>query len=185
MNTEYYSKLREIHRVNRVLWIALLSGMGILVLTAALFRFGGLLETAVPTAGSRTDNIILVITLALLFIVFYLKRHYLVPAKIVARARKKKIAAGSGDIAGFIAEFGEEVAVIAYALIIMRRYFMLVWSIANIILLLGFIVFIAAGQFQTFLIYAVISAYSMGINFPSFRIIEQCTSLSEENEATA
>jgi len=185
MKKEYYTKLREIHRVNRVLWMALLSGMGILVLTAALFRFGGLFETAVPTAGSRTDNIILVITLVLLFIVFYLKRHYLVPAKMVARARKKKGTESSGDIADFIAEFGEDAIVIARTLIIMRRYFMLVWSIANIILLLGFIVFIAAGQFQTFLIYAVISAYSMGINFPSYRIIEQCASLAEENEATA
>ncbi len=174
MNQEFYNKLRHIHRVNRVLWTALLSGMSILVLTAVLFKFGGFFQTVSPTVDSKADNVILLVTLALLFTVFYLKRHYLIPAKMVARAHKKEISYGSGDIADFVAEFGDKASVIARTLIIMRRYFMLVWSVANVILLLGFIVFIAAGQFQTFLIYTVISAYSMIINFPSFKIIEQC-----------
>jgi len=183
MKQEFYTKLRQIHRVNRVLWMSLLSGMGILVLTAILFKFGGFFQTSVPSVDSKLDNAILIFTLALLFTVFYLKRHYLIPAKMVARAQKKEISVGGGDIAAFITEFGENAMTIAKTLVIMRRYFMLVWSIANVILLLGFIVFIAAGQFQTFLIYAVISAYSMAINFPSFKIIEHCMSILEENEA--
>lgn len=182
MNQEFYNTLRQIHRANRVLWMSLFSGMSILVITALIFKLGGLFQAQTPSLDSKTDNVILLFTLALLFTVFYLKRHYLVPAKMVARAQKKELSYGSGDIADFYAAFGENTATLSKTLIIMRRYFMLVWSIANVILLLGFIVFITAGQFQTFLIYAVISAYSMSINFPSFKIIEQCASLLENNK---
>jgi len=104
----------------------------------------------------------------------------LTPKKLIIRAAKKKMSYGTGDIADLVTEFGDDAVQLAKTLIIMRRYFMLVWSIANIILVFGFIAFILASQFQTFLIYSVVSIYSTIINFPFFRLIENSAILLDE-----
>jgi len=180
MNQKVYDKLRHIHRVNRVLWTSVLSGMILLFIITFIFKYNGYISAVTLSANPQLENMMLLFTIGLLFLIFYLKRHYLVPRKLIDRAEKKEISYGTGDIADFKEEFGEDVSIIAKALILMRRYFMLVWSLANIVLLFGFIAFILAGQFQTFLIYVVVSLYSMFINFPSFALIEKCVAIVDE-----
>ena len=182
MDQKVYDKLRHIHRVNRVLWTSVLSGMIFLFILTFIFKYYGYMSTATLRANPQLENLMLLFTIGLLFLIFYLKRHYLVPNKLTDRAEKKEVAYGTGDIADFKAEFGEDVSTIAKTLILMRRYFLLVWSIANIVLLCGFIAFILAGQFQTFLIYVVVSLYSMFINFPSFTLIEKCVAIIDEKK---
>ncbi len=172
-----YSKIRPIHRINRVLWLSVLAGMIVLIAVSFILFFSGRLTSAVVQNSGQMDNYLMLFTIALLLLIFYLKRTYLTPQSLVARARKKKVAFGTGDIADLVETFGEDSLVPAKVLIIMRRYFMLVWSIANLILLLGFTVAILTGNFQTFLIYAIVSLYTMSINFPSFTLIEACLSL--------
>ncbi len=174
MEPAFYSKLRLIHRVNRVLWLSVLAGMLVLIAVSLVFYFSGQLTSAVLQTPVRLDDYLMVLTVVLLLLIFYLKRTYLTPEALVRRAQNKQVAFGTGDIADLVNEFGEDSILPAKILIIMRRYFMLVWSIANVILLLGFTVAILTGHFQTFIIYSVVSLYTMSINFPAFTLIEQC-----------
>lgn len=180
MTEAFQEKLRIIHRTNRVLWAAVLTGMIVLVLVSAFLKKLQLFSSPQIKIDPTLENIFLLIVVGLLFFVFYLKRHYLQGAKLIERARVKDVHVTTGDIADFVAQFGAQADLLAKALILMRRYFMLVWSTANIILLFGFFAFLLAGQFQTLLIYAVVSIYSMSINFPSFHLIESCRDLLAE-----
>jgi len=148
-----------------------------LILVTFLLRLNGSISETVLDASPKLENTLFLITIALLFLSFYLKRHYLVPQKMVDRASKKEINVSSAEMVDIIDTFGDETKMVVKVLILMRRYFMLVWSVANILLLFGFISFLLAGQFQTFLIYALIGLYSLIINFPAFSFIENCLAL--------
>ena len=163
---KYQQSLRHIHRIDRVLWISVFSGMLVISVVALIFNYTGLLTGQLIQLDPQLDNALLVLTIGLLFLIFYLKRQFLVPEKIAKRAQRKNIVNITHDISSLKNEFGEKAELVKTALMLIRRYFMLVWSVANVILLLGFIVFMLAGQFQTFLIYAVVAFYSMIINFP-------------------
>jgi len=179
VNPNYQQSLRHNHRINRVLWISVLAGMVVIFFVALAFRINGLIDSQIIQVNPKSDNLFLLITIGLLFLILYLKRHYLLPDKIVLRAKKKQNVEATGDLAEFSREFGNAVEPIVKALILLRRYYMLVWSVANLILLLGFIAFILAGQFQTFLVYTVVSFYSIVINFPSFKKIEAIVDILE------
>lgn len=180
-NSVFQQKIRNIHRQNRVLWLSVLAGMIMLIIVTFLLRFNGVIGETMLSTRPRLENTLFLITVALLFLSFYLKRHYLVPAKMVERAAKKEIAFSAGEMGDLVETFGDEGKMIAKVLILMRRYFMLVWSVANILLLFGFISYLLAGQFQTFLIYALIGLYSMVINFPAYSFIEKCLGLLNFN----
>lgn len=174
-------KIRNVHRQNRVLWFSVLAGMIMLVLVTFILRMTSGLEQSNVMINPKMENFLFLLTLGLLLLIFYLKRHYLVPSKMVERAAKKNINISGAEMVDLVETFGDETRMIARVLILMRRYFMLVWSVANILLLFGFISYLLAGQFQTFLIYALIGFYSMIINFPAYSFIEKCLVLLNIN----
>jgi len=179
MEETFRIQLRRIYRVNRVLYFAVLMGMVTLTLVAVLFYFGRLLPSRALVDIHSLDKVLLMLVLFLLLLVFYLKRTYLQPEKLIKRAEKKELNITAPDVTDFIQEFGIQAGILAKTLIIMRRYFMVVWSIANLALLLAFIGFILTSNFRLFLIYAVVGFYSIFINFPSFRLVERCFYLTE------
>ena len=64
-----------------------------------------------------------------------------------------------------------------------RRNYIIIWSLAEIICLIGFINYIFAVNFQTYLVFAIVSIYSILINFPRQKLAEQCLEkLAELNE---
>ncbi len=178
-NLLFQQKIRNIHRQNRVLWISVLAGMIMLILVTLILRWNGSIGETALNIRPEMENTLFLVTVALLFLSFYLKRHYLVPQKMIERASKKEINITSVEMIDILDSFGNETKMVVKVLILMRRYFMLVWSVANILLLFGFISFLLAGQFQTFLIYALIGLYSLTINFPAFSFIEKCLGLMD------
>lgn len=174
MQEQISDRLRVIHRTNRVLWLSVLSGMVVLVLVTYILKQNELFSQSEILISNRAENLFLLLVVGLLFFVFYLKRHYLQATELVQRALTREVNLASSDIADLAQVPSDEADALARVLILMRRYFMLVWSTANIILLVGFVTYLLANQFQTFMIYAVVSFYSMSINFPSFRLIESC-----------
>jgi len=174
MDENFRSKLRRIHRVNRLLWIAILAEILILSVIAVSLWYFNILTEPVLTNLKTFNDVSLIIVIILLFTIMYLKRTYLLPDKIIDRAGRKELHLESADVADFIQEFGKEANMIAGALIIMRRYFMLIWSIANLIVLIGFISFIVTMSLRNFMIYGIVGLYSLLINFPRFSIVENC-----------
>ncbi|MBN1408899.1 MAG: hypothetical protein JW956_13965 [Calditrichaceae bacterium] len=174
MDENFRSKLRRIHRVNRILWTAILADILILSVIALLLWYFEILTEPLLHNIKMFNDISLIAVIILLFTIMYLKRTYLIPDKIVERAKRKELQIGSADVVDFIQEFGKEANMIAKALIIMRRYFMLIWSIANLIVLIGFISFIVSMSLRNFIIYGIVALYSLLINFPRFSIVEDC-----------
>ena len=174
MDENFRSKLRRIHRVNRVLWIAILADMVILSVIAISLWYFNVLSVPVLSHFKTYNDITLIIVIVLLFTIMYLKRTYLIPGKIIERAGRKKLNIEGTDVIDFIQEFGKDANILAKTLIIMRRYFMVIWSIANVIVLIGFISFIMSLHLWNFLTYGIVGLYSLVINFPKFSIVEDC-----------
>jgi hypothetical protein len=174
MEDNFRSKLRRIHRVNRILWNAILADIIILSIIALILWYFQILTEPVLYNLKTFNDISLIIVVLSLFTIMYLKRTYLVPSKIVDRAKRKELHIEASDVIDFIQEFGKEANLIAKALIIMRRYFMVIWSIANLIVLIGFIAFIVSLSLRNFVIYGIVGLYSLLINFPRFSIVEEC-----------
>ncbi|MGD9488868.1 MAG: hypothetical protein AB7W47_12655 [Calditrichaceae bacterium] len=181
MDVHFRAKLRRIHRINRLLWASIFSGMvGIVLITLVLKFFNIVSEPVSPGSESMIDQILLIIAVLLAFLILYLKRTYLLPEKLVLRAKSHELNIEPGDVTDFVQEFGKEGDLMAKTLIIMRRYFMVVWSLANLIVIIGFIDYILALQFGSFLVFSIVGFYSMTINFPLFSLVEKCyESISE------
>lgn len=180
MEKEFRDQLRRIYRVNRVLYFSILLGMSTLTLVAAIFHFSEVLTQQNLIDVYSVDRVLLMVVFVLLFLILYLKRTYLTPEKLITRAEKRTLNIVSNDVADFVQEFGNRANLLAKALIIMRRYFMVIWSIANLVILLAFIGYILTANFRIFLIYSVVSFYSLAINYPGFRLVERCYYLAEE-----
>ena len=174
MDENFRAKLRRILRIYQFLWGCILLGMIGLVILVFIFKNLGVFTEPAVSDVQMLDNVTFIIAILLVFLIFYLKRNYLSPKKMIERAENRDINIGSGEVANFVQEFGKEADLLAKILIIMRRYYMIIWSIADLIVLIGFLVYILGLQFQTFLIYSVIGLYSMAVNFPRFSIIERC-----------
>jgi hypothetical protein len=112
------------------------------------------------------NQILFFIAVISAFGILILKRSIFLPHKIVANAIKR-----SDDKQGH------------HILIRIRRNYIIVWSLAEIICLIGFINYIFAVNFQTYLVFAIVSIYSILINFPRQKLAEQCMEqLAELNE---
>ncbi|RLD15634.1 hypothetical protein DRI50_03860 [candidate division KSB1 bacterium] len=180
MEEQFRQKLRNLYRVNRILWYAVL--LGILILMAVGYVLHATNAITPQTVGHRGDNVstvFLIIALILLYIVFHMKRTYLTPKKLIWRARRKKVDLTGPDVVDFIAEFGERADVLVKTLMLLRRYYMVIWSIANLITLLGFVEFVISGQFRVLATYGIVALYSLLINYPSFKLIERCYNVLE------
>ncbi len=166
-------RVRKIHRVNRLLWLAVLSGMVVLTVVAIVFYQFRLVDWA-PQTYRAYDQAVYLAVLFFLFLIFYIKRHYLEPNKLVERVKNRQVVINIEDMADLLHEFGTDYDLLARMLILSRRYLMVIWSIANLILIIGFIYFLLTGFIKMYAIYALISFYSIAINFPAFSYIERC-----------
>jgi len=172
MDEKYNSRLRKIHRVNRLLWLAILSGISVLTLVVLIFDYFKLINPQIAQSNKLLLNMAMVVVLFLLFLIIYIKQQYLTPQRMTIRAQNHNLNIGSQDVTDLLQEFGAEAQLLAKSLMIMRRYYMVIWSIANLIVMLGFIQYILAVDLQTFLIYGAVGFFSLISNFPRFSIIE-------------
>jgi len=164
--------LRRIHRVNRTLWLGIMSGVLVLTVISFFFYVGGILDSAVVNPRHPVNQALMFLVFALLLLIMYVKRHYLQTGKIVERAQRRELSITAADVTDMVAGFGKETNLLAKALIIMRRYYMVIWSAADLIVIIGFIQYILTMSFRSFVIYATVGILSLLINFPRFTIIE-------------
>jgi len=183
VDDKFRQKLRNLYRVNRVLWFAVFLGVVILIAVGyVMHKLGTIAPSSAQHPQDSVSTVFLIIALVLLYIVFHMKRTYLTPKKLIWRARRKKVELAGPDVVDFVAEFGEKADVLIKTLMLLRRYYMVIWSIANLITLLGFVEFVVSGQFRVLATYGIVSLYSLLINFPSFKLIERCYNLLETED---
>ena len=142
------------HKTNMIIWGAILSGMVI------LFGVTFVLDKMEIFAGNLTANplsqVFFIIAIILAFSILFLKRVFFIPEKIVGVNKLSE----------------------SEALGKLRRNYIMIWSLGEVICLLGFIDYILTVNFRSFLIYAVVGIYAVGVSMPRKTIAESCASLA-------
>lgn len=147
------------HQKNMLIWTAILAGMLILI---AVVYFLDASAVFVPVPGSRQyGQIFFIAAIVLASTILLLKRNVFLPEKIVKRVAQKLAMADQCD------------AVLAR----IRVNFLIVWTLAEGILITGFINYILTTDFNNFLIFAVVAVYSLIINIPRENTLRQAVSL--------
>lgn len=174
MEENFKSKLNPIYHKLKLIWWLFFVEILILFIIVAVIKYFNLYGVPLLSNLKVFNNISLIIVVILLFSVIYLKRMYLNPEKLVDKARRQKSEPNRSVHNNFLAEFGSAGDMILKIVSILRKYYLLIWSIANFIVLLGFASFILSFITNTFITYGIVGLYSLVINFPGLSIIERC-----------
>ncbi len=174
METQIRDQLKQLNRANIVLWGAILSGMLILVIAAYLFKTFGILDFPAVRDTGIFRNVFLMIILILLFVILYIKRSLLTAEKITEKAQTSPAAAEADAMLPLVQHFGTNSALLLKTVKLLRRYYLFVWTIADLIVVLGFVEYVLTLNFQSLMIYAIVGLYSLIINYPTVSLLEKC-----------
>jgi len=147
-----------------LIWTTIMIGMFILVLVVYFLNTSAFFK---PVPESRQYGQILFI-LAVIFAsaILILKRSVLLPEKVVSRLPKTIDKTDQSSV--LLARIGAN--------------YLIVWSIAEAILITGFINYILTTDFNNFLIFAIVAVYSLLINLPRENTLHRAIALMEERE---
>jgi hypothetical protein len=147
--------LISFNKANVILWGAILTGIVILSLIVFILDQS---QTFSPIPVAQNVNqILFIVAVIAAFGILILKRSIFLAHKIVAYAVKK--------------ETEDKTQIILNRI---RRNYILVWALAEVICLIGFLNYIFTVNFQTYLVFAIVSIYSVVINFPRQNLADQC-----------
>jgi len=152
------------HKKNTVIWIAILSGMVILSAVVYLLDSQAIFT---PIPDSRQTGQILFITAVLLAgAILILKRSIFLPEKVVLKIPKSTAGKNQDDV----------------LLARIRFNYLIVWSLGEAILIIGFINYIFTTDFNNFLIFAIVGIYSLLINKPREDTLHRCIDMLQKRE---
>lgn len=147
--------INNFHKTNMIMWAAVMSAIVIISIISYVFDQMQLIK---PVHGFQEWNqIFFIIAVMLAFVILFFKRTFFVPQKIIDRAKKVQQA--------------DQVQNVLSSL---RRDYIVVWAIGELICILGFVNYILIVQLNNFLIYAVVSLYAVAINIPRIGLVQKC-----------
>ena len=153
--------MQNFHKTNMTLWGAILAG--VIILSLVVFYLDTS-STVTPVLESKDVTQMIFIAAVLLAIaILFLKRTVLAPAKIIKNARNLS---------------DEQAKLFVFNKI--RRNYIIIWALAEIICVLGFFNYILLVDLQNYLIFAVVSIYSLLVNMPREALIIQSLDLLKE-----
>ena len=153
--------MQNFHKTNMTLWGAVLGGVIILSMVVYYLH-----SSASVTALPESQDVAQVMFFAAVILaigILFLKRSVLAPAKIVKSAKN-------------LSEESAEQFVISK----IRRNYIIIWAMAELICLLGFFNYIMLADIQNYLIFAVVSIYSLLINMPREALAIQSMKMLKE-----
>lgn len=177
MQNDIESTLLKINNTNRVLWLGVFISMFILILITLVLYYTNLIELTSMSFARDFDRIVLMLIFVITLIIFYIKRSYLIPGKLVEKANKIDMVKNrflSGDNADL------KLNTLNNAIFYCNRYMLIVWFLADFILIAAFVNFIIAPILNTFIIYGVVALYSLAINYPTYRHLKSIYSFIYE-----
>lgn len=174
MEANLQVRLRELYNPIRWIWLALLVEILVLVGIGMLLDYLNVLGGPLFSNRKVISDLSMMVIVILLFVVLFLKRNLLNPDKLIERAKSKK-----GDVLNpqwqiFVHEFGPEAEIMVHVVGIIRKYYLVIWSIGNAIALIGFVALVLGLPLRQFMIYAVVGLYSLSVNFPVYSMVERC-----------
>jgi len=149
------------HRMNIFLWGAILGAIIILTLAVFILNTNDVLQPA--TDVGTTTQILFILAVCAAIAILLLKRSVFSAERIVRNARKQ---AGS-----------DQEKLIFNTL---RRNWIIIWTLAELIAILGFFHYVLTTQINNYLIFVVVSVYSLLINMPKEGFVIRCLELLQE-----
>ena len=161
--TSNTKNILSFHRANLIIWSAILSGIVILVIVISVLDS---LEFILATeTAAYVEKILFLIAIALALMVIIFKRSIFLPANLVNSVRSA-------------VEPDKEKALFDK----IRRNYIIIWVLAESICIIGIIDYLLFVQLNSFLIYSVVSIYSLLINIPRQSKVEKCFELLDTTQ---
>jgi len=156
--------LNLFNKTNVIIWVSILIGMVVLSIVVFVLDQGNTF-TPIPQAQG-VNQLLFVLAVVFAFGILMLKRTAFLPQKIVTRVVHRSGEDKNNAILNLI-----------------RRNYIIVWVLAELICIMGFINYIFAVNFQSYLVFAIVAIYSVLINYPRQYLAEICIErLTEYNE---
>jgi len=153
--------MQNYHKSNMTLWGAVVSG--VVILSIVVYYLDSSASVAPIPESQDVAQMMFIAAVIFAIAILFLKRTVLSPVKIIKGAK----------------ELPEE-QVLPFVVNRIRRNYILIWAMAELIALLGFFNYIILADFQNYLIFAVVSIYSLVVNMPREALLKQSLELVKE-----
>ena len=154
------------YKTNLIIWLAIIIGMLMLI---GITYFLDQSNTFQPVAETlEVKNVLFALILVSALAVLFLKRSFLDFGKIYAKVQSL---IDSEKRSAFFSK--------------LRSNYIIIWAISESILMIGFIEYILICDIQSFLLYAVIGLYAIGVNFPRKSLFKNHLELLAEKEGSS
>ena len=161
ISTDSYN-LNSFHRKNFVIWRLFLIGITLLSLLVIILNYIKIFPYL--GIGYLIDNILFLIAVALALFIIIVKRSIFSPVNMVNAIIKKSTANREKMLLNQI-----------------RKNYIIVWSMGSLICLVGIIDYIFFIHIRFFLVYMIVSLYSLLINFPRLSLLEKSMEILKKN----
>lgn len=154
--------LKSYHRVNIFIWLSIL--IFIVILTMVTFMLDEAMTFIPVESAAQVNQVMFLLAVVIAFAILFFKRSLFVPGKI--------------------AEVPFELATEEKNSIVfkrLRKNYIIVWAMGEAIALMGFINYVLTADRQYFMVFAVVSLYSVLINIPRIAIAEKCIELTRQD----
>lgn len=151
------------YKTNLIIWLAIIIGMLMLI---GITYFLDQSNTFQPVAETlEVKNVLFALILVSALAVLFLKRSFLDFGKIYAKVQSL---IDSEKRSAFFSK--------------LRSNYIIIWAISESIIMIGFVEYILICDFKSFMLYAIIGLYAIGINFPRKSLFEKHLQLLAEKE---
>ena len=160
--------LQKILKKNRIVWGAVFAGMlGLLLVSITLYHFN-IIDPLPIVQPEKADNITLVVILLIILIIFYIKQKTLSPAKLIEKSKNPNLALNN-PLVNYSQNADAKRTTFLKCIQIFNRNMLIVWFLADLVVLTAFVNFILAPNPNKLVMYGFVGLFSLFINFPSFR----------------
>lgn len=159
-NPKYY------YKTNLIIWGSIIIGMLMLIGITYYLDLNTVFEPF--EYALEVKNILFIFILISALAVLFLKRSFLDFDKIYSKVKDIK---------------KEEIETVFFNKL--KINYIIIWAIAESIIVFGFIEYILLSDFKSFMIYAAIGLYAIGINFPKKSLFEKHMELLSEKQGNS
>ena len=154
---------KQAHRIHITIWVAII--VFIIMLSLITFVIDAMSPFQPLESADQINQFAFLLAVVLAFAILIFKRTLFLPEKILSRLENK-----STD------------SVTALCLARIRKNYIIVWAMGEAICILGFINYVLTANQQYFLVFAVVSLYSVLINMPRIALLQKCGESKQINK---
>jgi uncharacterized membrane protein YedE/YeeE len=150
--------LQHFNKTNNLLWLGII--LFIIILSGITVYLDSVYYIKPIQNQKLISDLFFVMALILAIGIFIIKRSYFHPIKLVTAVQQES-------------ESEKQIKLLNR----IRRNYMVVWVMGELIFILGFMQYLLTANFRQFLILGIVGLYSLLINKPNERLLNKCDEL--------